>query len=150
MAKGIMLGLLMQCMSAVGYLVIVGVTSIKSEWFRTSLMIVPASIVALAVLVYTVSSGQQQLSAIQTKEYLYIAIGSVMVMFVAQALFFFGVQLSTMTTMTLTLLALPFITLLLEIILGRIKVSSLGLYDLIGFVLITIGYAVFVSKPLPQ
>ena len=149
MFRGVMLGLLMQCMSAVGYLVIVGVTSIKSEWLRTSLMIIPASIVALAIIVYTLFSSQQ-LSAIQTKEYIYIAIGSVMVMFVAQALFFFGVQLSNMTTMTLTLLALPFITLGLELLLGRIKVSSLGMHDLIGFILISAGYVVYVSKPLPQ
>lgn len=150
MARGIMLGLLMQCMSAVGYLLIVGVTSIRTEWFRTSLMILPASLVALIVTVYMVSSGQQQLSALQLRDYLTIAIGSIMVMFVAQALFFFGVQLSNMTTMTLTLLALPFITLLLELLLGRIKLSSLGIYDLIGFLLITLGYTVFVSKPPPQ
>ena len=147
MSKGIVLGLLMQCISAVGYLVIVGVTSIKSEFFRTGLMILFASVVALVVTGYTVFSGQQQLSAIQIREYIYIAIGSVMVMFVAQTLFFFGVQLSNMTTITLTLLALPFITLLLELILGRIKVSSLGLYDLIGFGLISVGYVVYASKP---
>ena len=34
MSKGIMLGMLMQCISATGYLVIVNVTSIKSELFR--------------------------------------------------------------------------------------------------------------------
>lgn len=149
MPKGILLGLLMQCISAVGYLVITGVTSIKSEWFRTGLMILLASVVALLVTGYVVFSGQQQLSAISAREYIYIAIGSVMVMFVAQALFFFGVQLSNMTTMTLTLLALPFITLLLELSLGRIKVSSLGLYDLIGFALISIGYVIYMSKPQP-
>ncbi len=149
MFRGVMLGLLMQCMSAVGYLVIVGVTSIKSEWLRTSLMIIPAGFVALAVITYALFSGQKQLSAIQTREYIYIAIASVMVMFVAQALFFFGVQLSNMTSMTLTLLALPFITLLLELLLGRIKLSSLGLYDLIGFILISTGYVVYVSKPVP-
>ena len=52
-----------------------------------------------------------------------------------------------MTTMTLTMLALPFITLLLELMLGRIKVSSLGMYDLIGFALISVGYVVYMSKP---
>lgn len=150
MLKGIMLGLLMQCISAVGYLAIIDVTSIKSEWFRTGLMILSASVIALLVTGYTVFSGQQQLSAIQAREYIYIAIGAVMVMFVAQTLFFFGVQLSNMTTMTLTLLALPFITLFLELILGRIKWSSLGMYDLVGFVLISVGYVVYVSKPPSQ
>jgi hypothetical protein len=47
-----------------------------------------------------VISGQQQLSAIQTREYIYIAIGSIMVMFVAQTVYFFGVQVSNMTTMS--------------------------------------------------
>ena len=98
---------------------------------------------------YTVLSGQQQLSAIQPKEYIYIAIGSIMVMFVAQAIYFFGVQVSNMTTMAYTMLAFPFISLILELVLGRIKLSSLGIYDLAGFALVVAGYAVFVSKPLP-
>ena len=53
MSKGIMLGMIMQCISAVGYLVIVNVTSIKNEWFRTSLMICFAGAVVLAVMGYT-------------------------------------------------------------------------------------------------
>lgn len=147
MSKGLMLGLLMQCMSAIGYLVIVNVASIKSEWFRTGLMILSAGLVALIVTGYTVVSGQQQLLAIQAKEYIYIMIGSIMVMFVAQSLFFFGVQASNMTTMALTLLAFPFISLILEIALGRVKLSSLGIYDLVGFLLIAVGYIVYISKP---
>lgn len=147
MLRGLLLGLLMQFISAAGYLVIVNVTSIKSEWFRTGLMIIPAGLVALLVTSYTVSTGQQQLSAIQPREYVYIALGSIMVMFVAQALFFFGVQASNMTTLALTLLAFPFISLLLELALGRVKLSSLGIYDLVGFILVAVGYVVFVSKP---
>lgn len=150
MYKGILLGLLMQCMSAVGYLIIVNVTSIKSEWFRTGIMICLASVVAFLVAGYTVFSGQQQVSSIQAKELVLTAIGSIMVMFVAQALFFFGVQASNMTTMALTLLAFPFISLALELVLGRIKLSSLGPYELVGFVLIAIGYVVYTSKPQPQ
>jgi uncharacterized membrane protein len=149
MAKGILLGILLQCVSAVGYLVIVNVTSIKSELFRTALMICFASVVALIVMGYTVVSGQQQLSAIQTKEYVYIAIGSIMVMFVAQAVYFFGVQVSNMTTMAYTMLAFPVISLILELILGRVKLSSLGIHDLAGFALLVVGYLVIVSKPQP-
>jgi hypothetical protein len=130
-------------------MVIVNVTSIKNEWFRTGLMIFFAGIVALIVAGYTVISGQQQLSAIQPKEYIYIAIGSIMVMFVAQVIFFVGVQVSSMTTMAYTMLAFPIISLILELILGRVKFSSLGLYDLVGFILMATGYLVFVSKPLP-
>ena len=145
-----MLGMLMQCISAVGYLIIVNVTSIKSELFRTGLMICFAGIVALVVMGYTVLSGQQQLSAIQPREYIIIAIGSIMVMFVAQLIFFLGVQVSSMTTMALTLLAFPIISLILEIVVGRVELSSLGIYDLVGFVLMVAGYVVFLSKPMPK
>ena len=150
MVKGILLGILLQCVSAVGYLVIVSVTSIKSELFRTGLMICFAGIVALIVTGYTVASGQQQPAAVQPKEYVYIAVGSIMVMFVAQAIYFYGVQASNMTTMALTMLAFPFISLILELILGRIKLSSLGASDLAGFALVVAGYIIFVSKPMPQ
>ena len=149
MTRGILLGILTQSISAVGYLVIVNVTSIKSEWFRTGLMICFAGVVALIVTGYTVASGQQQLSAIQPKEYILIAIGSIMVMFVAQVIYFFGVQASNMTTIAYTMLAFPFISLILELILGRVKLSSLGIYDLAGFALMFAGYVVFVSKPQP-
>ena len=150
MSKGIMLGILTQCISAVGYLVIVNVTSIKNEWFRTGLMICMASIVALIVTGYTVYTGQQQLSTIPAKDYVLIAIGSIMVMFVAQAIFFFGVQVSSITTVSLTLLAFPIISLILELVLGRVKVSSLGIYDLVGFMLMVAGYVVYLSKPVPK
>ena len=110
MSKGIMLGLLMQLISATGYMVIVNVTSIKSEWFRTGLMICSAGIVALVVTGYTVFSGQQQLSAIPVREYVIIAIGSIMVMFVAQALFFFAVGLMAKPM----LVTLPIVLLLFD------------------------------------
>jgi drug/metabolite transporter (DMT)-like permease len=150
MTKGILLGILLQCISATGYLVIVNVTSIKSELFRTSLMILFASIVAIIFLVYTVKTGQQNLADIQPKDYLIIAVGSIMVMFVAQLIFFFGVDEANMTTMAYTMLAFPIISLILELIVGRVKLTSLGLYDLIGFVLMVAGYMVFVSKPATQ
>ena len=150
MTKGILLGILLQCISATGYLVIVNVTSIKSELFRTSLMILFASIVAIIFLVYSVKTGQQNLSEIQPKDYLIIAVGSIMVMFVAQLIFFFGVDEANMTTMAYTMLAFPIISLILELIVGRVKLTSLGIYDLIGFVLMVAGYVVFVSKPVTQ
>ena len=150
MAKGILLGILLQSVSAVGYLIIVNVTSIENEWFRTGLMICFAAVVALFVAGYTVLSGRQQLSAIQTREYVYIAIASIMVMFVAQVIYFFGVRASNVTTMAYTMLAYPFISLILELVLGRVKLSSLGIYDLAGFALVVVGYVVFVSKPLSK
>jgi hypothetical protein len=70
-------------------------------------MIISASLVALMVTSYTVFSGQQQLLAIRAREYIYIAIGSIIVMFVTQALFFFGVKISNMTTMVPTLQISP-------------------------------------------
>ena len=147
MVKGILLGILMQCISVVGYLVIANVTSIKSEVFRTSLMIVFAGVVALIAMGYTVFSGQQRLSAIRIREYVYIAIGSILVMFVAQVIYFVGVQAASMTTIAYTVLAFPLLSLIAELILGRIVLSSLGIHDLIGFVLMVAGYVVFVSKP---
>jgi hypothetical protein len=140
----------MQIISAVGYLVIADITSIKNEWFRSGLMICFASVVALVVTAYTVFSGQQQLSAIKIKEYVYIAVGSIMVMFVAQVVFFVAVRASNMTTMSYTMLAFPIISLVLELVLGRIKLSSLGIHDLAGFVLLVAGYVVIMSKPQPQ
>jgi len=149
MAKGILLGILLQAISAAGYLVIVNVTSIKSELFRTGLMICFAGVVALIVTGYTVISGQQQLSAIQAKEYVTIAVGSITVMFVAQVIYFFGVRASNMTTMAYTMLAFPVVSLILELVLGRVKLSSLGIHDLVGFALLVAGYVVIVSKPQP-
>ena len=147
MAKGILLGVLMQCVSAVGYIVIVNITSIESEAFRSGLMVCCAAVVALLVTVYTVLTGQQSLSAIQPREYLYIAIGSVIVMFVDQMVYFVGVKLSNMTTMAYTMLAYPLISLGLELLLGRIKPSSLGSHDLGGFLLLPAGYVVIMTKP---
>ncbi|MCP4543018.1 MAG: EamA family transporter [Chloroflexi bacterium] len=149
MIKGIVLGILVQFISVVGYLVIVNVTSIKSELFRSGVMICFASVVALIVTAYTVLSGQQQLSEIQPKEYVYIAVGSIMVMFVAQVVYFFGVQASNMTTMSYTMLAFPFVSLIMELILGRVKLSSLGVRDFVGFGLLVTGYVVIMSKPQP-
>ena len=150
MVKGILLGILMQCISVVGYLLIANATSIKSEVFRTGLMIAFASIVALVAMGYTVRSGQQRLAAIRAQDYVHIAIGSILVMFVAQVIYLFGVQASNMTTIACTTLAFPFISLILELILGRVKLSSLGIYDLAGFALMVAGDVVFVSKPQPQ
>ena len=129
MIKGILLGILVQCISVVGYLVIVNVTSIRSELFRTGLMIVFASVVALVAMGYVVLAGQQHLAEIRAREYVYIAIGSVMVMFVAQVIYFIGVQASNLTTMAYTMLAFPFISLVLELVLGRIKLGMTDVSD---------------------
>ncbi len=56
-----------------------------------------------------------------TKEYITIAIGSIMVMFFAQVVFFFAVKSSSMTTISYTVLAFPIISLILEIIVGRVN-----------------------------
>ena len=148
MAKGILLGILVQCISVVGYLIIANVTSIKSEVFRTSLMIVFAGVIALIAMAYVMLAGQQRLAAIRARDYVYIAIGSILVMFVAQVIYFVGVQAANMTTMAYTMLAFPMISLIVELVLGRIKLSSLGIHDLVGFALMVAGYSVFVSKPL--
>jgi drug/metabolite transporter (DMT)-like permease len=150
MVRGVLLGILLQCISAAGYLVIANVTSIKSELFRTGVMICSASVVALIATIYFLMSGQQELTAIRTREYVSIAAGSIMVMFVAQAIYFAGVKASNMTTMGYTMLAFPVISLILELVLGRVKPSSIGTYDLAGFALMAAGYVVIMSKPVPQ
>ena len=71
MLRGVTLGILVQCISVVGYLMTANVTSIKSEVFRTGLMIAFAGIVALIAMGYTVFSGQQRLAAIRAREYIY-------------------------------------------------------------------------------
>ena len=147
MLKGILFGLVMQVISAVGYLIIANAMSIRSELFRTGLMICFACVVAVIVMVYTVSTGVQKLSEIESKDYLYIAIGSIMVMFIAQTIYFYGVKASNMTTMAYTMLAFPIISLILELIVGRIKLASLGIHDLAGFALMVAGYVVFMTKP---
>jgi hypothetical protein len=55
-----------------------------------------------------------------------------------------------MTTMAYTMLAFPLISLIAELVLGRIKLSSLGFHDLAGFALLVAGYVVIISKPQPQ
>jgi hypothetical protein len=98
MLRGVTLGILVQYISVVGYLMIANVTSIKSEVFRTDLMIAFAGIVASIAMGYTVLSGQQRLAAVRARDYVYIAIGSILVMFVAQVIYFVGVQAANMTT----------------------------------------------------
>jgi hypothetical protein len=145
-----LLGILMQCIFVVGYLVIANVISIKSEVFRTGLMVVFAGVVALIAMGYTVFSGQQRLAAIRAQDYVYIAIGSILVMFVAQVIYFSWVQATSLTTLAYTMLAFPIISLIAELILGRVKLSSLGVHDLAGFALLVAGYVITVSKPLPE
>ena len=73
-----------------------------------------------------------------------------MVMFVAQTVYFLGVQVSNMTTMAYTMLAFSFISLIVELALGWVRLSSLGISDLAGFALLVEGYMVIMSKPLPK
>ena len=54
-----------------------------------------------------------------------------------------------MTTMSYTMLAFPFVSLIAELALRRIKLSSLGIRDLAGFGLLVAGYVVIISKPQP-
>jgi len=61
-----------------------------------------------------------------------------------------GPRYAQLTTMAYTMLAFPVISLLMELALGRIKLSSLGVRDLAGFLLMAAGYVVIMSKPQPQ
>ena len=86
-------------------------------------MVVFAGVVALIAIGYTVVSGQQRLAAIRAREYIYIVIGLILVMLVAQVIYFFGVQATSLTTLAYTMLAFPIISLIAELILGRVKLS---------------------------
>jgi len=146
MLKGILLGVVVQVISAVGYLLIANVTSIKTETFRTSLMIAISGIVAIVVGGYQIATRSESLSAISTKDVVLTAVGSIMVMFIAQVIFFVGLNASSLTTMSYTMLAYPFVSLALELAIGRVKPSSLGWRDLAGLLLMIGGYVVMVSK----
>ena len=69
---------------------------------------------------------------------------------VARVIYFLGVQATSLTTLAYTMLAFPVISLIAELVLGRVKPASLGVHDLVGFALLVAGYVVTVSKPLPQ
>ena len=71
-------------------------------------------------------------------------------MFVAQVIYFLGVQATSLTTLAYTMLAFPIVSLIAELVLGRVKLSSLGVHDLVGFALLVAGHVVIVSKPLPE
>jgi hypothetical protein len=67
-------------------------------------------------------------AATQTKECVYVPVGSIVATFVAQTVCFFGVQVFNVTTMACTTMAFPIIRLILERSLGRVKLSSPGIH----------------------
>jgi hypothetical protein len=102
-------------------------------------------VVALVVAAYLILSGSERLS-LNTKDVFYLALGSVLVMVVAQTVWFVGLSASSMTAMTYTMLAYPIIALVLELAVGRMRLSALTWRDLVGFGLLAAGYVVLISK----
>ena len=145
MSRGIVLGISAQLLSAVGYLFIVRVVAIKSELLRACLVICISAAVALVIVAYLILSGSERLS-LNTRDVLYLALGSVLVMIVAQTVWFVGLSASSMTAMTYTMLAYPIIAMILELAIGRMKLSALTWRDLVGFGLLAVGYVVLISK----
>ena len=145
MSKGIMLGLLMQVISTIGYLLIAEVTAVKNELLKASLTSCFAGVVALVIAAYLVLSGTEQLSSLGLRDTLYLAIGSALGIVVAQAMYFAGISASNLTTVAYTMLAYPVIAMIGELILGRVELASLTVRDFAGFALLVGGYVIMVS-----
>jgi len=94
---------------------------------------------------YSASTGSQRLGAGDSVNHVSAPFGS----FCRPGHLLLRYAGSDMTTTAYTMLAFTFISLILELLLGRIKLSSLDICDcdLVGFELVVAGYMVFVSKP---
>jgi len=140
-----MLGLLMQVISTVGYLLIAEVTAVKNELLKASLTSCFSGIVALIIIAYLVLSGTEQLASLGVRDTVYLATGSALGIVVAQAMYFAGISASNLTTVAYTMLAYPVIAMIAEVILGRVELASLSIRDFAGFALLVAGYVVMVS-----
>lgn len=146
MAKGIVLGLLTQVVSAIGMVFIANVTTIKNDVLKASLTLCFGGVVALGIATYLFLSGTEPLSLFGSKDMLYLAIGSMIAFPVGHILYMAGLSASNVTTMAYTALAFPVVSLILELVLGRIKLTALTVHDWVGFALLVAGYVIMISK----
>jgi len=146
MSRGIVLGLLCQVVGAVGFILVMGVTSVKSALMRTCLTLGASGLVALGIAGYLFLSGKEQPPRLVRRDILSFVLGSVLALVVGHVLYFKGLALTNVTTMAYTTLAYPIVSLVLELVLGRVKPSALTLHDLAGFGLMAAGYVIIMSK----
>lgn len=146
MAKGIVLGLLTQVVFAIGMVFIASATAVKNEVLKACLTLCFAGIVGSGIVAFLFLSGTEPLSVLGSKDVRYIAIGSAIAFPIGRILYMTGLSASNVTTMAYTALAFPIVSLILEVVLGRIKLTSLTIYDWGGLVLLIAGYVIMVSK----
>jgi len=140
--KGIFLGLLAQITFALGFILIAQATTPKNQLLRTSLIISFAGMIAIAVIVYYITEFVS-LVYFNKKDLVYLAIGAILVLMLGEGLYIKGIYDSDVTTVSYTALAYPAIVLIIESIMGRHKLT---IQDLLGFIVLAIGFIIIVSK----
>ena len=146
MNKGIVLGLLFQVVSAIGYILISHVTVVTNNVLKASLALCTAGVIGFALTLYSFSSRIEKLSVLTDTNLLFLLAGSVVSLVIGQILYLTGLSVSNLTTMAYTALAYPAVALILEIALGRVKLASLTYRDLLGLALLVVGFLVLMSR----
>jgi drug/metabolite transporter (DMT)-like permease len=148
MSKGIVLGMLYNVVVAIGFVLIGSVTTVKHDVFKACLMLCIAGSIALGMSIYFLLSGKVSMTSLDTQSLLYLALGSVLVLVVGDALYVTGLSASNATTLGYAALAYPAVTLIIEVFAKRISIHDLTLKDLLGFLFLAIGFLLISSSKL--
>lgn len=146
MIKGLILGLVAQAVVAVGFTLIGSVKGIKSDLFKTMLILCTGSVIAAVAIFYLQASGHIQLVALSGSDILFLILGSILILVVGEFLYIAGLSASNLTTMSFTVLAYPIAALALDLMLRRITLSSFTVRDILGIGLSVIGFILLVKK----
>jgi uncharacterized membrane protein len=112
-------------------------------------MLLISGIIAFIIVVFFSLSGTENLSSINKKDWFYLVTGSLFVLVIGYILYIAGLSASNVTTMAYTALAYPALALLIEIMLGKIKVSNLTIQEIAGFFFLVVGYIFLGSCCVP-
>lgn len=146
MIKGLILGLVAQAVVAVGFTLIGSVKGIKSDLFKTMLILCTGGVIAAVATFYLQASGHSQLVALSGSDILFLILGSILILVVGEFLYIAGLSASNLTTMSFTVLAYPIAALALDLMLRRITLSSFTVRDILGIGLSVIGFILLVKK----
>jgi len=146
MVKGLVLGLVFQVVVAVGWTLIGNITDIKSDLFKTMLILCVGGVIAVAVVLYLQVSGRSQLVTLSGRDILFLVLGSTLALVVGEFLYVVGLSASNLTTMALTALAYPIVALVLDLVLRRVALSSFTLRDFVGIGLSVMGFILLVYR----
>jgi len=146
MVKGLVLGLVFQVVVAVGWTLIGNITDIKSDLFKTMLILCVGGVIAVAVVLYLQLSGRSQLVTLSGRVILFLILGSILILVVGEFLYVAGLSASNLTTMALTALAYPIVALVLDLVLRRVALSSFTLRDFVGIGLSVMGFILLVYR----